>query len=115
MWAHVPNPQPDPLFALNARFKVDTDPNKLGLGVGAYRSEDGSPYVLEVCLNRFRSDLWNVLIMRKELNEEDGDDGDDVDEMMMAVVVVVMMMVLIPMVMIVLLRQIENTQDAFFF
>jgi len=39
---------PDALFHLNARFAADPHPDKLGLGVGAYRSEEGKPYVLEV-------------------------------------------------------------------
>eukprot|EP00667_Euglena_gracilis_P011304 EG_transcript_11546 len=48
MWAHVPTPVPDALFHLNQRFQDDPCPTKLGLGVGAYRSEEGTPYVLEV-------------------------------------------------------------------
>ncbi len=44
----MPTPAPDALFHLNQRFQEDTVPEKLGLGVGAYRSDEGKPYVLEV-------------------------------------------------------------------
>jgi hypothetical protein len=29
--------QPDPIFHLSASVKADTDPNKINLGIGAYR------------------------------------------------------------------------------
>ncbi|KAG0326193.1 Aspartate aminotransferase, cytoplasmic [Podila humilis] len=38
----------DMIFALTAAYKADTDPNKINLGVGAYRSEEGKPWVLPV-------------------------------------------------------------------
>lgn len=33
------------IFHLTARFKADTHPRKLNLGVGAYRDESLKPYV----------------------------------------------------------------------
>lgn len=38
----------DPLFSLMARCKADTFPNKVDLGVGAYRDNNGKPWVLPV-------------------------------------------------------------------
>jgi aspartate aminotransferase len=39
---------PDSILGLNEQFKADTAPNKLNLGVGAYRTEAGDPLVLNV-------------------------------------------------------------------
>ncbi|KAG0313186.1 Aspartate aminotransferase, cytoplasmic, partial [Linnemannia gamsii] len=38
----------DVIFALTAAYKADTDPRKVNLGVGAYRTEEGKPWVLPV-------------------------------------------------------------------
>jgi aspartate aminotransferase len=38
----------DIIFALTAAYKADTDPRKINLGVGAYRTEEGKPWVLPV-------------------------------------------------------------------
>eukprot|EP01138_Halocafeteria_seosinensis_P014970 gb/GECG01015282.1/.p1 GENE.gb/GECG01015282.1/~~gb/GECG01015282.1/.p1 ORF type:complete len:447 (+),score=47.27 gb/GECG01015282.1/:1-1341(+) len=46
-WANVPMGPPDPILGLNEAFKKDESPNKVNLGVGAYRDEAGNPYVLE--------------------------------------------------------------------
>lgn len=35
----------DPILGLTAAFKADQRPNKVNLGVGAYRTDDGKPYV----------------------------------------------------------------------
>lgn len=39
---------PVAVFALSQAYKNDTDPRKVDLGVGAYRGEDGKPWVLPV-------------------------------------------------------------------
>lgn len=39
---------PDLVLGITEAFKADTHPDKLNLGVGAYRDEDLKPYVLEV-------------------------------------------------------------------
>lgn len=36
----------DPILGLSVAFQADPDPKKVNLGVGAYRGEDGKPYVL---------------------------------------------------------------------
>lgn len=38
----------DAIFALTASYKADTFKDKVNLGVGAYRDDDGKPYVLPV-------------------------------------------------------------------
>jgi len=48
VWAGVEEAPPDPILGLTAKFKEDTFAKKMNLGVGAYRTEDGKPYVLNV-------------------------------------------------------------------
>ncbi|CAK4679299.1 unnamed protein product [Aphanomyces euteiches] len=36
----------DPILGLTEKFNKDTDPRKVSLGVGAYRDDNGKPYVL---------------------------------------------------------------------
>lgn len=42
----VPMGPPDPILGLTEAFNKDTDPRKITLGVGAYRGDDGKPWVL---------------------------------------------------------------------
>lgn len=39
---------PDPILGVSEAFRADTSEMKLNLGVGAYRTEDLQPYVLDV-------------------------------------------------------------------
>ena len=43
---NIPQAPIDPIFGLNLAFKADSSPNKVNLGVGAYRTEEGKPLVL---------------------------------------------------------------------
>merc|ERR1711976_1156787 len=45
-WAGVPMGPPDPILGVCEAFKKDSNPNKMNLGVGAYRGDDGKPFVL---------------------------------------------------------------------
>lgn len=45
---HVKQAPADPILSLSIGYKNDKDPNKVNLGIGAYRSEDGKPYVFPV-------------------------------------------------------------------
>ncbi|OCB84252.1 aspartate aminotransferase [Sanghuangporus baumii] len=47
-WASVPQAPPDSIFKLTAAYKTDTHPQKVNLGVGAYRDDNGKPWVLPV-------------------------------------------------------------------
>ena len=44
----VPQGPEDPIFSLSIGYKKDTHPQKLDLGVGAYRTEEGNPVILTV-------------------------------------------------------------------
>ena len=45
-WVAVPLGPPDGILGLNQAFTADTNPRKVNLGVGAYRDDDGKPYIL---------------------------------------------------------------------
>lgn len=42
----VPKADPDPIFFLNSAYQADTFSQKVNLGVGAYRDDNGKPWVL---------------------------------------------------------------------
>lgn len=46
VWSTVPAGPPDPILGVTEAFKADKDPRKINLGVGAYRDQNGKPYVL---------------------------------------------------------------------
>lgn len=48
LFSTVPAAPPDAILGLNASFRADTSADKVNLGVGAYRTEAGQPYVLPV-------------------------------------------------------------------
>ncbi|KAI8994375.1 pyridoxal phosphate-dependent transferase [Gaertneriomyces semiglobifer] len=45
-WAHVQQGPPDAILGVTEAFKADKNPHKMNLGVGAYRDDNGKPYVL---------------------------------------------------------------------
>ncbi|OVA12889.1 Aspartate/other aminotransferase [Macleaya cordata] len=55
---------PDPILGVSEAFKADTDAAKLNLGVGAYRTEELQPYVLNVVKK-----AENLMLERGETKE----------------------------------------------
>jgi aspartate aminotransferase len=55
---------PDPIVGLNEAFALDPSTNKVNVGVGAYRGDDGLPYVLPCVREAER------INMEKSLNHE---------------------------------------------
>ncbi|KMS93464.1 hypothetical protein BVRB_031220, partial [Beta vulgaris subsp. vulgaris] len=47
-FAHVPVGPPNYVFHLQAQCKADPSPDKINLGIGAYKTEQGKPYILNV-------------------------------------------------------------------
>lgn len=45
-WSNVEMGPPDAILGVTEAFKKDTNTNKINLGVGAYRDDQGKPYVL---------------------------------------------------------------------
>nr|AIT70204.1 aspartate aminotransferase [Punctaria latifolia] len=64
VWSEMPMGPPDPILGLTDAFNKDTDPRKVSLGVGAYRGDDGKPFVL----NSVRK--AEKLVLDKSLNHE---------------------------------------------
>jgi len=46
-WSNVKLAPPDAILGVTDAFKRDQNPNKINLGVGAYRTDEGKPFVLE--------------------------------------------------------------------
>lgn len=46
-FAKVPMGPPDAILGITEAFKADTFPQKINLGVGAYRDDAGKPFVLK--------------------------------------------------------------------
>jgi len=49
---------PDPILGVTVAFKNDTNPNKLNLGVGAYRDDKGQPFVLN-CVRQAEKRIYD--------------------------------------------------------
>ena len=47
-FAGCPQAQPDPILAMAAAYRADTTAGKVNLSIGAYRCEEGKPYVFPV-------------------------------------------------------------------
>lgn len=45
-WSHVEMGPPDIILGVTEAYKKDQNPNKINLGVGAYRDDNGKPHVL---------------------------------------------------------------------
>lgn len=45
-WTNVEMGPPDAILGITEAYKKDQNPNKINLGVGAYRDDDGKPFVL---------------------------------------------------------------------
>ncbi|NP_956283.1 glutamic-oxaloacetic transaminase 2b, mitochondrial [Danio rerio] len=63
-WTEVQMGPPDPILGVTEAFKRDTNSKKMNLGVGAYRDDNGKPYVLN-CVRKAES-----LIASKALDKE---------------------------------------------
>lgn len=48
LFGHLDIYPPDPIFHVKDAYLADKSPNKVNLGIGAYRTEDGQPWVLPV-------------------------------------------------------------------
>ncbi len=53
VWAPIKMGPPDPILGVTQAFLADKNPKKINLGVGAYRDDNGKPFVLE-CVKQVR-------------------------------------------------------------
>ncbi|KAG5666522.1 hypothetical protein PVAND_014543 [Polypedilum vanderplanki] len=70
-WNNVPLGPPDVILGIYEAHKVDPNPNKVDLTVGAYRDENGKPYVLKTILKAEQK------IVDKCLDKEYNDIGSE--------------------------------------
>ncbi|CAG9823562.1 unnamed protein product [Phaedon cochleariae] len=55
-WSGVQMGPPDAILGVTEAFKRDTNPNKINLGVGAYRDDNGKPYILS-CVRKAEAQI----------------------------------------------------------
>ncbi|KAJ1483282.1 pyridoxal phosphate-dependent transferase [Baffinella frigidus] len=55
-WNHVTDAPPDPILAVGVAFNADPAENKVNLGIGAYRDENGKPWVLS-CIKQAEAQI----------------------------------------------------------
>lgn len=63
-WSGVPMGPPDPILGVTVAWRNDPHPDKLNLGVGAYRDDNGNPFILECVKEAERR------IVAKNMNHE---------------------------------------------
>lgn len=66
LWKAVPLGPPDAILGITEAFKADKSPSKVNLGVGAYRDDQGKPYVLE-CVKKVLLVYFFLFPRRKRL------------------------------------------------
>lgn len=73
LFEHIPEAPVDPILGTSLAYTADTDPRKVNLGVGAYRTEEGKPLVLGV-VREAEEELLKELgtTVNKEYNTIDG-------------------------------------------
>lgn len=71
IFSKVPTAPPDAILGLNTQFKADTFSKKVNLGVGAYRTSQGLPYVLPV-VRRVEQELASDPNANHEYIPQDG-------------------------------------------
>ena len=64
-FAQIPDGPDDPILGVAVAFQSDVSPHKINLGIGAYRTEAGLPYVLNAVRSvlSFGSSLFSILFM----------------------------------------------------
>lgn len=60
VWSSVPLGPPDAILGVTEAFEKDADERKINLGVGAYRDDNGKPFVLS-CVKKVRISLLSFL------------------------------------------------------
>uniref|UniRef100_A0A481MQN5 Aspartate aminotransferase n=1 Tax=Nipponaphis monzeni TaxID=196483 RepID=A0A481MQN5_9HEMI len=63
-WSNVQQGPPDAILGVTEAFKRDKNPQKINLGVGAYRDDNGKPYVLPSVIQAENQ------LMKKHLDKE---------------------------------------------
>ncbi|KAG7960977.1 hypothetical protein I3843_10G155800 [Carya illinoinensis] len=67
-WDHVKPAPKDPIIGVTEAFLADTNPNKINLGVGAYRDDEGKPVVLQ-CIRYAESKIAGCEFLESNATE----------------------------------------------
>jgi len=62
----------DPILGMNVSYQKDTDPRKVNVGIGAYRTEEGKPYILG-CVKKAEAKVIADNNLNKEYLPQRGD------------------------------------------
>lgn len=71
-FGHINEAPPDEIFNTGIRFRADTDPRKVDVGVGAYRTDEGKPLVLN-SVKKAEQIVLKDVSLNKEYLQIDGD------------------------------------------
>eukprot|EP00123_Amoebidium_parasiticum_P001101 comp12110_c0_seq1/m.6846 comp12110_c0_seq1/g.6846 ORF comp12110_c0_seq1/g.6846 comp12110_c0_seq1/m.6846 type:complete len:435 (-) comp12110_c0_seq1:417-1721(-) len=71
IWSHVPLGPPDAILGITEAYLKDKSPNKINLGVGAYRDDNNKPKVLS-CIRKAEQ-----MVREQDLNKEYAPIGGD--------------------------------------
>jgi len=69
---HVNQAPADPILSLSTGYKNDKFPQKVNLGIGAYRTDDGKPFVFPV-VRKAEQRIANDMSLDKEYAPIDGE------------------------------------------
>lgn len=70
-FAHIVMAPADPILSLTTNFKNDKDTKKVNLGVGAYRDDNGKPYVFPI-VKKVENEIVADHLLDKEYAPIDG-------------------------------------------
>jgi len=71
-WSNVPLAPLDPILGMSQRFQKDEDPRKVNVSIGAYRTDEGKPLVLN-CVKKAEKILLENDSLNKEYLPQRGD------------------------------------------
>jgi len=71
-WASVPQAPLDPILGMSQRFAADKDPRKVNVSIGAYRTDEGKPLVLN-CVKKAEKLMLEDSSLNKEYLPQRGD------------------------------------------
>jgi len=71
-WGSVPAAPLDPILGMSQRFQADTDERKVNVSVGAYRTDEGKPLVLN-CVKKAEKIIVENNALNKEYLPQRGD------------------------------------------
>merc|ERR1719331_3734482 len=71
-WDNVPLAPLDPILGMSQRFQADTDPRKVNVSIGAYRTDEGKPLVLN-CVKKAEKIILDDASLNKEYLPQRGD------------------------------------------